>query len=97
MQEAFEKLLSVFGGIKEDSGDVIIHFAHVKFVRNAIGDIICKDKDYWDLNEARIICNPRYYVALRIVYMSIRLYLIDIFKGYCSVHPQAITLIHFIF
>lgn len=99
MQKAFNKLKSIFAGITTDEGETIIHFSNVKFVAKN-GNIICKDKDYWDLQEARIIDNERYLHRMSDIILSLnKSYIIDnrhknIFKknirGMCRfnvVHP----------
>lgn len=74
MEQAFKKLQSIFGGIvytdSKGKKEIVIHFSNVKFVLYN-GIVVCKDKDYWDFQEARIICNPRYLKRMEDIIMML--------------------------
>lgn len=81
MEAAFKRLQSIFGGIKytypDGTDEIVIHFSNVKFIKKG-NEIICRDKDYWDFQEARAIANPKYLARMSDIILSLsRTYMVN--------------------
>lgn len=81
MEAAFKRLQSIFGGIKytypDNREEIVIHFSNVKFVKTK-DEIICKDKDYWDFQDARAIVNPKYLSRMEDIILNLtRTYIVN--------------------